>query len=89
MLIYKEEDKMNNTLNILRDKKITGSYRTKIRLAVNCQFFEAFFTMNPAFRQTANGFELWLKDGTREIVSSDFEVTVYETMEGWNPLCYE
>lgn len=76
------------TIDILRDKEVIGTYKTKIRLAVNCQFWEAFFTLNPICRETANGFELWFDDGSREEVSSDFEVKVYEVKEGWKPLCY-
>lgn len=75
-------------VDILRDREITGTYKTKLRLAVECEFWEAFHTVNPIARKLGTGFELWLRDGTREIVSDDFEVLVYEVKDGWKPIFY-
>lgn len=66
------------SLELLSTYNVTGTYKTKIRLALNCMFIETHFSVNPIIRPTASGFCIHLPDGTRSEVPTDFEVTVYE-----------
>ena len=74
------------SLELLSTYNVTGTYKTKIRLALDCMFIETHFAINPPILPTANGFIIHLPDGTTSEVPTDFEVTVYE-VDGFKEVC--
>ena len=74
------------SLDLLSTFRITGTYRTKIRNALECMFVETHGAVNPPIQQNCRGFIINLPDGTKSEVPSDFEVTVYE-VDGFKEVC--
>ena len=66
------------SLELLTTYRVTGTYKTKIRLALDCMFIQTHFTINPPIQPTASGYVIHLPDGTKSEVPTDFEVTVYK-----------
>ena len=75
------------TLELLSAFNVTGTYKTKIRLSLDCMFVETHFTINPPIRRGSYGnYIIHLPDGTTSEVPSDFKVTVYE-VDGFKEGC--
>ena len=73
---------MIKAIDILAQRKVTETYKTELRFAVNKEFFCAFNAINPPAQKTASGYRLHLPSGDRMDVSEHFQVTVFEA-DGW------